>query len=113
AQQRAEQGLRAGMTGHEADQLGRSVIAAGGYEQAFSHSLGHGVGLEIHEGPRLRAQAEEIVPAGAVVSIEPGIYIEGWGGVRIEDLVLVSAGGVERLTASPKSQPIIPMKNEK
>ncbi len=78
-------GIRPGMTGREADALARDVIAAAGFGDAFGHSLGHGLGLEVHEAPRLARTAEDPLPAGAVVTIEPGIYLEGWGGVRLED----------------------------
>jgi Xaa-Pro aminopeptidase len=99
---RAEQELRPGMTGKEADALARDPIDAAGYAEAFSHSLGHGIGLEVHEGPSLRKTIEDTIPVGAVTSVEPGIYIEGWGGVRIEDLVLFKEDSVEVLTAADK-----------
>lgn len=95
--------LRAGMTGREADALTRDVIAAAGYGEYFGHGTGHGVGLEIHEAPRLSRTAESVIPAGATVTIEPGIYIPE-GGVRIEDLVLVTDTGVEILTQAAKPQ---------
>ena len=103
AQETALAGLRGGLSGVEADQLARSVIVAAGYGEYFGHGLGHGIGLAAHELPRLSFACAEPVPAGAVVSIEPGIYLPGWGGVRIEDLVLVRADGVEVLTQAPKS----------
>jgi Xaa-Pro aminopeptidase len=99
---RAERELRPGMTGREADALARDVIDAAGYGEQFSHSLGHGIGLEVHEGPSLRKTVEDPIPAGSVTSVEPGIYIEGWGGVRIEDLVLFNEDGVEVLTQADK-----------
>ncbi|GIV97905.1 MAG: peptidase M24 [Herpetosiphonaceae bacterium] len=108
AQERAERNIKAGISGNAADALARDYIAEQGYGEAFGHSLGHGVGLEIHEGPWLRRGVETPVPAGAVVSVEPGIYLEDWGGVRIEDLVLVGDEGVEILTGSPKQHPVIP-----
>lgn len=98
----AERGLRPGLTGVEGDALARDVINAGGYGPQFNHSLGHGIGLEVHEGPSLGKLSEDILPEGAVTSVEPGIYIEGWGGVRIEDLVLFNADGVEVLTRADK-----------
>lgn len=93
AQVRARTGVRAGMTGREADAVARDAITAAGFGPAFGHSLGHGLGLEVHEAPRLSRTAEEPLPAGAVVTIEPGIYLEGWGGIRLEDDVLLAASG--------------------
>jgi Xaa-Pro aminopeptidase len=108
AQQYAAQHVRVGMSGHDADALARDRIAAAGYGDHFGHSLGHGVGLAIHEEPRLRRQLDAPLPVGAVFSIEPGIYIPEWGGVRIEDLVTLSPNGVRTLTQSTKD-PIIPL----
>jgi len=93
AQRRALEHLRAGMTGREADALARDVIARQGYGEAFGHSLGHGLGLEVHEAPRLSTTAETPLPAGAVVTVEPGIYLPGWGGVRLEDDVHLTVDG--------------------
>jgi Xaa-Pro aminopeptidase len=93
AQERALGGIRPGMTGREADALARDVIAARGFGESFGHSLGHGLGLEVHEAPRLAPTAESPLPAGAVVTVEPGVYLPGWGGVRLEDDVWVSAEG--------------------
>lgn len=93
AQQRARREVRAGMTGREADALARDLLASRGFGEAFSHSLGHGLGLEVHEAPRLAATAEAPLPVGAVVTIEPGAYLPGWGGVRLEDDVALTAGG--------------------
>jgi Xaa-Pro aminopeptidase len=98
AQRRALAGLRAGLTGREADALARGVIAARGFADAFGHSLGHGLGLEVHEAPRLsRTNADEL-PEGAVVTVEPGVYFPGWGGVRLEDDVRLTADGAELLS---------------
>ncbi|MEO7987439.1 MAG: Xaa-Pro peptidase family protein [Gemmatimonadales bacterium] len=98
AQERALTGIRAGMTGREADSLARDVIAARGFGESFGHSLGHGLGLEVHEAPRLAPTAEFPLPAGAVVTVEPGVYLEGWGGVRLEDDVWLAAEGPVRLS---------------
>jgi Xaa-Pro aminopeptidase len=98
AQSRAVEHLRAGMTGREGDALARDVISARGFGDAFGHSLGHGLGLEIHEAPRLAPTAEAVLPAHAVVTVEPGVYLPGWGGVRLEDDVLLGPEGPERLS---------------
>ena len=107
AQERAEMNLRPGITGVEGDALAREVIAAAGYGDAFGHTLGHGIGLAVHEGPRVSPRGTETLQLGNVTSVEPGIYIAGWGGVRIEDLVVYEPGGVRVLTTAPK-QIIIP-----
>jgi Xaa-Pro aminopeptidase len=101
AQRRAIEGLRAGVTGKQADALARDFLTEAGYGEQFGHGLGHGVGLNIHEGPRLSRLADQPLPAGAVTSVEPGIYLPEWGGVRIEDLVLLTPEGCEVLSQSP------------
>ncbi len=107
AQEAALAGIRAGLTGKEADALARDVIAAAGHGEHFGHGLGHGVGLEIHEEPRLSVLREkEKLVSGMVTSVEPGVYIPGWGGVRIEDLTLVTENGVHCLSQAVKD-PII------
>ena len=93
AQARARSGVRAGMPGREADALARDVIAARGFGDAFGHSLGHGLGLEVHEGPRLSQTSEAPLPGSAVVTVEPGVYLPGWSGVRIEDDVHLGPDG--------------------
>ena len=98
AQRRALEHLRAGMTGREGDALAREVIAARGFGDAFGHSLGHGLGLEVHEAPRLAPTAEAALPLHAVVTVEPGIYLPGWGGVRLEDDVYLGPDGPEVLS---------------
>jgi Xaa-Pro aminopeptidase len=94
----AAHSVRAGMTGMAADALARRYIDAQGHGDAFGHCLGHGLGLEVHESPRLAKTAEGPLVAGAVVTIEPGIYRPGWGGVRIEDDVHLSENGPQILT---------------
>ncbi|PYP01383.1 MAG: Xaa-Pro dipeptidase [Gemmatimonadetes bacterium] len=99
AQRRARTAVRAGMSGREADALAREPIAARGFEEAFGHSLGHGLGLEVHEAPRLSKTNADPLPAGAVVTVEPGVYVAGEGGVRIEDDVHLPDGrGAELLS---------------
>lgn len=94
----ARSGIRPGMTGKDADALARGYIESRGEGAAFGHGLGHGLGLDVHEAPRLGRTSEGVLPAGAVVTIEPGVYHAGWGGVRIEDDVHLAAGGPELLT---------------
>ncbi len=108
AQANSMASIRAGMTSVEADATSRQIIDAAGYEDEFMHSLGHGVGLQIHEGPNLSQYGgDQLIPTGAVITVEPGIYIEDWGGVRIEDLALVTDNGLESISRCPKN-PIIP-----
>ena len=94
--------IRVGMQGMAADAVARDYIDAVGLGDAFGHSLGHGIGLEVHEAPRLAKSAEALLPSGAVVTIEPGIYRPGWGGVRIEDDVLLTDDGPHLLTSFPR-----------
>jgi Xaa-Pro aminopeptidase len=102
ANERAARGVRAGMTGRDADAIARHYIDRAGYGELFGHSLGHGIGLEVHEAPRLARTADGALPEGAVVTIEPGIYRPGWGGVRIEDDVVLGADGPHILTEFPR-----------
>jgi Xaa-Pro aminopeptidase len=102
AERRGLAALRPGVTGSEVDAEARDYIAGAGYGENFSHGLGHGVGLNIHEGPSLRRGNAEPLAAGMVTSVEPGIYIEGWGGIRIEDLALVTLDGHEVLSQAAK-----------
>lgn len=95
--------IRHGMRGRDADALARDYIDRLGFGEAFGHSLGHGIGLEVHEAPRLAKTAESILAAGAVVTIEPGIYLDGWGGVRIEDDVVLTPEGPVVLSSFERS----------
>lgn len=97
ANQKAIQGIRAGVSGKEVDRMARSHIEAMGYKEYFGHGLGHGVGLAVHEPPRLSPLKEDILRPGMVVTVEPGIYIPGWGGVRLENLVVVREESAEVL----------------
>jgi Xaa-Pro aminopeptidase len=102
AQDAAIRGLRAGMTGKDGDALARERIVRAGFGEEFGHSLGHGLGLEVHEAPRLSQVADQALPVGAVVTVEPGVYLPGWGGVRIEDDVALTAQGATLLTGFPR-----------
>ncbi|MCI8399006.1 MAG: aminopeptidase P family protein [Oscillibacter sp.] len=93
---------RAGVTGKAVDAAARDVIAAAGFGAYFTHSFGHGVGVEIHEAPNASSRNEEPLPAGAVISAEPGIYIPGKLGVRIEDVIVLTEDGCRNLTKAPK-----------
>jgi Xaa-Pro aminopeptidase len=99
--------IRPGMTGNDADAIARDVIAAAGFGDAFGHGLGHGVGIAVHEAPRLAQGSEDVLEAGNVVTIEPGIYLPGVGGVRIEDLAVVRDDGLELLTSFPKELTLV------
>ena len=90
------------MTGKMIDGIARQVITDAGYGDYFGHSYGHGVGLEIHEAPNMNMRNDQILPAGAVCSAEPGIYLPGKFGVRIEDVTILTADGCENLTKLPK-----------
>ena len=102
AQQVCLSGLRAGLTGDEGDRLARAVIEDAGYGDAFGHSTGHGVGIDIHEQPRLSPRADEVLCPGHVVTVEPGIYLAGRFGVRIEDMVMITENGCYNFTKSEK-----------
>lgn len=92
--------IRAGVSGQEVDAAARDIIAAAGYGANFGHSLGHGVGLAVHEMPRLASRGSQKLQAGMVVTVEPGIYIPGWGGIRLENMVVVRENGCENLNSN-------------
>ena len=102
AQTRAIAAIRPGILAHEVDNVARAFIAKAGFGRRFRHGLGHGLGLLVHEGPRLAVKNKTVLRPGMVVTVEPGIYLPGWGGVRIEDDVLVTRSGHEVLTHVPK-----------
>ncbi len=102
AQLAAIDAIRPGRTGEEVDRVARSIIARAGFGKAFGHGLGHGTGLEIHEAPRLAVGQKTKLRPGMIVTVEPGVYLPRWGGVRIEDDVLVTRTGHEVLSDVPK-----------
>jgi len=103
AQEKAFQSIRKGVKAKDADEVARKLIEKEGYGKYFVHSLGHGIGLETHEQPTLSRESKDVLMAGNVVTVEPGIYIVDFGGVRIEDTVLVKKDGAERLTKTAYS----------
>lgn len=102
AQELALKGIKPGMTGKEADAIARDYITAKGYGEAFGHSTGHGIGLEVHESPTLSFRSDKVLEPNMVVTVEPGIYLPEVGGVRIEDDIVITADGNRRLTSAPK-----------
>jgi Xaa-Pro aminopeptidase/Xaa-Pro dipeptidase len=107
AQQAGMDAVRAGVRAGDVDAAARSVIEEAGHGEHYPHSLGHGVGLQVHEGPMLRSGSDAEVPQGAVVTIEPGVYVPGLGGVRIEDMVEVTAGGCRPIPTTPRGLVIV------
>jgi Xaa-Pro aminopeptidase len=107
AQIAAAAAVKPGPTGREVDLVARSIIEEHGYGDNFGHGLGHGVGLDVHEAPRLSRHGDAALEAGMIVTVEPGIYVAGQCGVRIEDLLLVTADGSEALNGLPKEQQLI------
>jgi Xaa-Pro aminopeptidase len=102
AQQLGVDSARPGMSAGELDELVRGFIKDAGYGEHFGHGLGHGVGLEIHEAPRLRSGGTDVLELGTVVTVEPGIYLEGLGGIRIEDMVTLTEDGSRVLPSTTK-----------
>ncbi|CAM3158592.1 Xaa-Pro peptidase family protein [Deinococcus saxicola] len=102
AEEAAIRAVRPGVRAADLDKIARDILTGHGLGEAFVHSLGHGVGLEVHEGPSLRGTSEDVLAAGMVITIEPGAYLPDVGGVRIEDLLLVTEDGYEVLSHSPK-----------
>ena len=109
AQQAAIAALKPGAKSGTIDAAAREVIASAGYGEYFTHSVGHGLGMQVHEAPMMRAGTETVLQPGMVVTVEPGIYLPGWGGVRIEDDVLITPEGCEVLTHVPKDLPAMLM----
>jgi Xaa-Pro aminopeptidase len=107
AQAAGLEAVRAGVGAEEADEAARAVIRDGGHEEHFGHGLGHGVGLEIHEAPRLGKRSEDVLEAGDVVTVEPGVYVPGQFGIRIEDLVSVTDEGHRNLSSLPKELRVV------
>lgn len=107
AQQAALEAIRAGVTGEDVDTVARRLIEEAGYGERFGHALGHGVGLEVHEGPRLSQRSDDVLAPGEVVTVEPGIYLPGTLGVRIEDFVVVEDEGLRNLSSLPKELQLV------
>jgi Xaa-Pro aminopeptidase len=104
AQLTAEELIRTGMTGGEAHMLAHRVIEEAGYGENFGHGLGHGVGLQVHESPRVGRSSEDVLQNGMVLTVEPGIYLSDWGGIRIEDQGYMKDGRYVPFTKAPKLQ---------
>lgn len=109
AQEAAEKFIKAGVLGSEAHKVAADIIAKHGYGAYFGHGLGHSLGLEIHELPSASPRGTEPLPAGSLITVEPGIYVPGLGGVRIEDTCLVTENGLEILTKADKSVLVLPV----
>jgi Xaa-Pro aminopeptidase len=109
AQSRARKAARAGLTGKELDAVARDLITKNGYSDFFGHGTGHGIGLRVHESPRVNKKNDAALPENCVVTIEPGIYIPNMGGVRIEDMAVLQKHGAAALTHSPRKLVELPL----
>ncbi len=107
AQLAALEAIRPGENGEDVDNVARKIIGEAGYGEHFGHGLGHGVGLDIHEGPRLSLRSDDVLAANEVVTVEPGIYLAGNLGVRIEDIVVVTDDGIRNLSSLPKELTVV------
>ena len=102
AQEKTEKSVRPGITGGELDKIARDYINEAGFEGRFGHGLGHSLGIDIHEDPRAGMMSKDLLTAGQLITVEPGIYLPGVGGVRVENTVLITEDGYEPLTTAPK-----------
>jgi len=107
AQEAALKEVKPGISAQELDRTARRIIEQEGLGRNFGHGLGHGVGLEIHENPRIGVNSDTVLEPGMIITVEPGVYIPGWGGVRIEDMVLVTSGGSRVLTHADKKFTVV------
>ena len=107
AQGTAVRKARAGLSCPALDKVARSIIARAGHAKKFGHGLGHGIGLQVHEGPTLNAKSKTVLTVGMVITIEPGVYFPGWGGVRIEDDVVIGRNGNRVLTKSTRDLTVL------
>lgn len=109
AQLAAQEAVKPGVRGMDVDKAARDIISAAGYGEYFGHGLGHGVGLQVHEGPGAGSRSENVLEPGMVVTVEPGIYLPEWGGVRIEDMVVVTEDGYRNFNHSSKELIVLPV----
>lgn len=107
AQEAVLQAIQPGMTGMQADTIARNIISKAGYGDNFGHGLGHSVGLDIHEEPRLAPHDASILEPGMVVTVEPGVYLPNWGGVRIEDLIVITSDGCDIISKATKKLTVV------
>ena len=109
AQLESLEAVKPGVSGKSVDKVARDIITEAGYGECFGHGLGHGVGLFIHEDPRFSPMGETLMQPGMVMTVEPGIYVPGFGGVRIEDMIVVTEDGYRNLAHSPKELIEVPV----